>query len=128
MAKNKRPILTVLVILGVIALILGTAMIFFMKMVDPAAELSFSDRIGVIPIDGAIIDSHETTSQLIRFRKDDRIKAIVLRINSPGGAVGPAQEIYREIRKTVETKRLLPLWGESPHPAGIILRQQPIRL
>ncbi|MBW1900181.1 MAG: signal peptide peptidase SppA [Deltaproteobacteria bacterium] len=111
MAKNKRPILTVLVILGVIALVLGTSMILFLKMVDPSAELSFSDRIGVIPIDGAITDAHEITSQLIRFRKDKRIKAIVLRINSPGGAVGPTQEIYREIRKTVETKSVVASLG-----------------
>ncbi|MCP4578993.1 MAG: signal peptide peptidase SppA [Deltaproteobacteria bacterium] len=111
MAKNKRPILTVLVILGVIALILGTAMIFVIKMVDPSSDLSFSDKIGVIPIDGAIFDSHETTLQLIRFREDKRIKAIVLRINSPGGAVGPTQEIYREVRKTVETKNVVASLG-----------------
>ena len=49
MAKNKRPILTVLVILGVIALFLGTSMVFILKMVDPSTDLSFSDRIGVIP-------------------------------------------------------------------------------
>jgi len=111
MAKNKRPILTVLVILGVLALILGASMLIVLKMVDPSSELSFSDRIGVIPIDGAIFDSHATTSQLIRFRKDKKIKAIVLRINSPGGAVGPTQEIYREIRKTVETKKVVASLG-----------------
>jgi protease-4 len=86
-------------------------MLFVLKMVDPSSELSFSDRIGVIPIDGAILDSHSTTSQLIEFRKDKKIKAIVLRINSPGGAVGPTQEIYREIRKTVETKKVVASLG-----------------
>jgi protease-4 len=40
----------------------------------------------------------------VDFRKDERIKAIVLRIDSPGGAVGPTQEIYREIRKTLQAK------------------------
>ena len=111
MAKNKRPILTVLIILGIIALILGGSMMIVLKMVDPSSELSFSDKIGVIPIDGAIFDSHETLSQLIRFREDKGIKVIVLRINSPGGAVGPTQEIYREVRKTMETKKVVASLG-----------------
>ncbi len=111
MAEKKRPILTVLVILGVIALILGSFMIFIMKMIDPVSGLTFADRIGVIPIEGAILDSHEISSNLIKFRKDDRIKAIVLRINSPGGAVGPTQDIYREIQKTVEVKKVVASLG-----------------
>ena len=111
MADKKRPILTVLVILGVIALFLGGAMFFIIKMVDPVSDLSFADKIGVIPIDGAILDSHTITSQLIRFRKDNRIKAIVLRINSPGGAVGPTQDIYREIKRTAETKKVVASLG-----------------
>ena len=111
MADKKRPILTVLVILGVIALFLGGAMFFIIKMVDPVSDLSFADKIGVIPIDGTILDSHTITSQLIRFRKDNRIKAIVLRINSPGGAVGPTQDIYREIKRTAETKKVVASLG-----------------
>lgn len=111
MAKNKRPILTVSIILGVIALILGTAMMMILKLVVPLSDLSFSDKIGVLPIDGAIFDSKETLSQLVDFRKDEGIKVIVLRINSPGGAVGPTQEIYREIRKTVETKKVIASLG-----------------
>ena len=111
MAEKKHPILTVLVILGVIALILGSSMFFIIRMIDPASDLTFADRIGVIPIDGAILESYSITSQLISFRKDDRIKAIVLRINSPGGAVGPVQDIYREIQKTIETKKVVASLG-----------------
>jgi len=111
MAEKKRPILTVLVILGVIALFLGGAMLLIIKMVDPVSDLSFADKIGIIPIEGAILDSQTITSQLIRFRKDNRIKAIVLRINSPGGAVGPTQDIYREIKRTVQTKKVVASLG-----------------
>jgi len=111
MADKKRPILTVLVILGVIALFLGGVMIFIIKMVDPVSDLSFAAKIGIIPIEGAILDSQTITSQLIRFRKDNRIKAIVLRINSPGGAVGPTQDIYREIKRTVRIKKVVASLG-----------------
>ena len=111
MADKKHPILTVLAILGVIALILGSFMFFIIKMLDPASDLTFADRIGVIPIDGTILESYSITSQLINFRKDNRIKAIVLRINSPGGAVGPVQDIYREIQKTIESKKVVAYLG-----------------
>ena len=111
MADKKRPILTALVILGVVALFLGTSMVIIIKIIDPTSNLSFADRIGVILIDGAILDSRATTSQLVTFRKDKKIKAIILRINSPGGAVGPTQEIHREIQKTAKTKKVVASLG-----------------
>jgi len=111
MADKKRPILTALVILGVIALFLGTSMVIIIRIIDPTSSLSFADRIGVILIDGAILDSRATTSQLVTFRKDKKIKAIILRINSPGGGVGPTQEIHREIQKTAETKKVIASLG-----------------
>ncbi len=57
------------------------------------------------------MDSQTITEQLRRFTKDKGIKAIILRINSPGGAVGPTQEIYREVQRTVETKEVVASLG-----------------
>jgi protease-4 len=111
MAGKKHPILTVLIILVCIALVLGTAVVFVLKMVGPSSSLSFRDKIGVIPIEGAITHSERITSELVRFTKDDGIKAIILRIDSPGGAVGPTQEIYREVLKTTETKKVVASMG-----------------
>ncbi len=111
MAEKKHPILTVLVILGCVALLLGASMAIVLKLFAPSSDLSFGDKIGVIPVGGTISDSHRTTSQLVKFRKDKKIKAIILRINSPGGAVGPTQEIYREVRKTIETKKVVASLG-----------------
>jgi protease-4 len=62
------------------------------------------NKIGVIRIEGTIASSDEILKQLRSFRKKKAVKAIVLRINSPGGTVAPAQEIYREIRKVKEHK------------------------
>lgn len=53
---------------------------------------------------GVIAASREVVDQLINFRDDAGIKAIVLRVDSPGGGVGPSQEIYEEVRKAVEVK------------------------
>ena len=111
MAGKKHPILIVLGILAGVGLVLGIAMIIVLKVFTPSSNLSFSSKIGVIPIEGAILDSQAITEQLGRFRKDKGIKAIILRINSPGGAVGPTQEIYREVLRTVETKKVVASLG-----------------
>ena len=56
-------------------------------------------KVGLVRITGLIADSDSTIEQIRKFAKDDSVKAIVLRVNSPGGGVGPSQEIYEEVRK-----------------------------
>jgi protease-4 len=118
MAQKKHPILTVLVILSVVALFLGITMVIVLKIVSPSSNLSFGDKIGVIPIDGAISESIDITTELVRLKKDSGIKAIILRINSPGGSVGPTQEIYREVRKTIQTKKVVVSMGSVAASGG----------
>jgi protease-4 len=111
MAGKKHPILIVLAILAGVGLVLGITMIIVLKMFSPSSNLPFSAKIGVIPIEGTILTSQAVTAQLVKFEKDKSIKAVILRINSPGGAVGPTQEIYREVQKTVETKKVVASLG-----------------
>jgi protease IV len=66
--------------------------------------IDYGNKVGVVPIEGAITSSDEILKQLRKFRKKSSVKAIVLRINSPGGTVAPAQEIYREIGKVRKKK------------------------
>ncbi len=66
--------------------------------------LGYGNSVGVVPIEGTIISSDEILKQLRKFRKKSSVKAIVLRINSPGGTVAPAQEIYIEIGKIRKKK------------------------
>jgi protease-4 len=111
MAGKKHPILTVLIIIGAVVLFLATTMFIATKWVRPSSGLSFADKIGVIPIKGPILESHEVVTQLVKFREDNGIKAIILRIDSPGGGVGPSQEIYREVRRTIKTKKIVASMG-----------------
>lgn len=61
--------------------------------------ISSAGSIGVIEIDGIIMDSKRVVNLLLDAEKDVNIKGIIIRINSPGGAVGPTQEIYEEIKR-----------------------------
>ncbi len=110
--------MTVFIILGAVALFLGTVMVVALKMADPGSDLSFSDRIGVIPIEGPISESESVTSQLKDFRDNKKIKAIILRIDSPGGGVGPSQEIYEEVRKTSKIKKVIASLGSVGASGG----------
>jgi protease-4 len=118
MAEKKHPILIVLAILLGVGLFLGTVLVIVLKVISPASTLSFSDRIGVIPIEGAILDSQTITEQLLEFKKDKGISAVILRINSPGGGVGPTQEIYREVQRTGETKQIIASLGAVAASGG----------
>ena len=56
-----------------------------------------SDRIAVIDLTGVIIDAEKVDTQLRKFGDDASVKAIVLRIDSPGGGAAASQEIYHEV-------------------------------
>lgn len=66
--------------------------------------LGYGSQVGIVKVEGAITSSDDILKQLRKFVKKSSVKAIVIRINSPGGAVAPAQEIYREIQKTKKKK------------------------
>ena len=76
------------------------------------------EKVGVIEITGVIADCKDIIHNLKQFRENDAIKAIVLRINSPGGGVGPSQEIFREVRKTVEKKKIVASMGSVAASGG----------
>ncbi len=63
--------------------------------------------VAVLPVEGVIVDARDTVEQLIAFREDDGVKAIVLRVDSPGGVVAPSQELHAEIRKTDAVKPVI---------------------
>ena len=104
MPKKNHPIRLVLLILGIAILFFGTVMAVFLSFSHLTPTLGFGNKIGVIPIQGVIKDPDAITEQLIAFRNDRQIKAIILKINSPGGGVGPSQEIYSETMRTTHTK------------------------
>ncbi len=62
------------------------------------------NKIALVRIEGPILDSEKAIGEIKKYSKDSSIKAILLRVNSPGGAVAPSQEIYVEVKKAVEKK------------------------
>jgi len=81
----------------------GLGVLFLVNVLLPDLDLSGDDRIALIRIEGVILDAQETLGELKKFSENPSVKAIVLRIDSPGGGVVPSQEIYDAVRR-VRTK------------------------
>jgi len=102
--------------------VFGVLLVFFIvfgvvsRMED--APFARGGKVGVLPVNGLIADSETTIEQLKRFAKDDSVKAIVVRINSPGGGVGPSQEIYEEVRKLKGKKPVVSSMGAVAASGG----------
>ena len=81
------------------ALGLGLGLFFLINLFAPDLDFSVGDRVGVIRIEGVILDAQATISELKRFAENPSVKAIVLRIDSPGGGVVPSQEIHDAVQR-----------------------------
>ncbi len=118
MSQRKRTFLTVVLIVLIAGLVLGLASVLILKQIARSPRIAFGDKIGVITIQGPITSSRSIIHQLVQFKKNKGIKAIILRINSPGGAVGPSQEIYREVMRTRSKKRVIASMGAVAASGG----------
>ena len=65
----------------------------------------FGDRIAVIDIEGVIFDSKTTVEHIKKYGDDSSIKAIILRVNTPGGGVAASQEIHDAVKRVREKKK-----------------------
>jgi protease IV len=62
------------------------------------SEMHLGDKVAVVAIEGEILDARDAVEAIHRYAGNSSVKAIVMRINSPGGAIAPSQEIYEAVR------------------------------
>lgn len=106
--RRNHPILFGLLIVAGIFLLFGSGLVFVVSMLlngqDQPDIFSKKDSVGVIELKGLIVSPEKTIKALSDFRKNQNIKSVILRINSPGGAVGASQEIFTEVERTNAVK------------------------
>jgi protease-4 len=81
----------------------GFLLVVLSNLLVPDFDLSGEDRVAVIRVEGVILDAQQTVGDLKKFGESSSVKAIVLRIDSPGGGVVPSQEIHDAVMR-VRTK------------------------
>ncbi|MBM3220797.1 MAG: signal peptide peptidase SppA [Candidatus Rokubacteria bacterium] len=90
---------TVVIYVGVAALflMLGSA-----RRGDAGGQALFGPRVAIVEVEGMILEVDDLVRELRAHRENPQIKAVVIRINSPGGVVGPTQEIHQALMRVRE--------------------------
>ncbi len=104
MVQQKRGINPLALVLSlsavffVIFMIVSAALFMTRGSGKRGAGLFGKGSVGVIEVEGVIMDSRRTLERIEAFKENENIKALVVRVNSPGGAVAPSQEIFSALR------------------------------
>jgi len=111
MADNGRSRTWLWIVIGGGAFFLFVLAVFtlvYLALHAGGEETSFTgfgDKIGVVDLEGVIIDPKTVVPQIKKFSDDDSIKAIILHVDSPGGGVAASEEIYREVKRVRDDKK-----------------------
>jgi protease-4 len=109
---KKNPVLIGLIVIGVVMVFfVGAIIALTLLFRREAPSFAVGDRVGVVEVNGVISNSKGVIQEIRYFVEDDGVKAIVLRIDSPGGGVGASQEIYREVVKAKKVKPVVASFG-----------------
>jgi protease IV len=117
---RKHPVILGLCLLLLIGLFFLLLMLLAGSLSGQRA-LTWGDHVGVVTIEGVLRDAQEITRQLDDFGKDNSIKAVVIRIDSPGGGVTPSQEIYDAVIALKKKKKVVASMGSLAASGGYMV-------
>lgn len=116
---SKKIFIIVFAVIFFIAVLFTVSVKIAKSLLDGTdTALSAKSGIGLVEVKGMILDSKETIRQLRHFLKQDGVKAVVLRVDSPGGIVAPSQEIYDEVKKFAAKKKIIVSMGSLAASGG----------
>lgn len=106
---SKHPILYSILFIFLFLFLIFGIIYFLISSLGPNKNASLFQfgEIAIMEIEGPIFESKDFIKKIHQFKEDDSIKAVVMRLNSPGGAVAPSQEIFLEALKLKEKKTLV---------------------
>jgi protease IV len=102
----------------VVVVLLGIAATVMVRGGSGGSGFVFGTRVAVVELRGVIQDTTESIEALERLRKDPNVVAVVLRVDSPGGAVAPSQELYDQVWRLREQKPVIASLGNVAASGG----------
>jgi protease-4 len=96
-SRGRAALIAVGVGVGIVVLFLGTVGVFMATLSEDGLPTG-GPRVAVVEIEGIIVDGTAAVRELREHADNPSIKAVVLRVNSPGGVVAPTQEIFSAIQ------------------------------
>jgi protease-4 len=82
---------------------------------------TLDNKVGVVKVEGFIGETRDIVEQINEFGKDDNIKAVILRIDSPGGGVAASQEIYESVVELKKKKKVIASMGSVAASGGYMI-------
>lgn len=114
MKRGHKIFIVIVLVLLLVAFFLGRSDRYGPDVFD-------GETIALLRIEGPIIDVRWHLDQVRELMKDEGIKSVVLRIDSPGGAIAPTQELYRELKRLAEIKPVVTSMGTVAASGGYYL-------
>jgi protease-4 len=115
--KHKRILTGIGVMAGLLVFFVLVIFIIGQYAAGPGV-LAFGDKIAIVEIKGVISQSSGIIEEIHQYQEDEGVKAIILRIDSPGGGVGPSQEIHQEILRAKLKKKVVTSMGSVAASGG----------
>ncbi len=111
-------LLIVIPVAAMIFIAFMAGMVSFFATTGGDASIFGGGRVGVIEVRGPIISAEETVKDIEELKKEDKIKSVILRIESPGGSVGASQEILEAVKLLAKEKPLVASMGSVAASGG----------
>jgi len=119
---RKHPFvfgISLVLLAGIVFLMLLNGLNFLTR--DNGYFFPADNKVGIVTVSGIITDSQEIVEQLGAFGEDKTIRAVVLRIDSPGGDVASSQEIYAAVKDLRKDKKVVASLGAIAASGGYMI-------
>ncbi len=116
--KRKLAVWRILAVIAVASVI---AIIFMSDRDDGVAAFATSDHVARITVSGFISDDVQLQRLLQRVSQNTAIKAVILRVDSPGGTTTGGEALYTEVRRLAETKPVVSVFGTAATSAAYMV-------
>lgn len=102
MARGRDWFMGLLFVAALGIFVFFLASLFFGSRDEDGFELAAGRHLGLVKIEGVILDAEPIVKEIERFGREDNTAALIVRIDSPGGGVAASEEIYEAIKKVRE--------------------------
>jgi protease-4 len=116
---KSKTVWVIAIILFLFLCLGGLGFLTIALLLSPSGDwIDTRGDIAIVEVKGPIFESGPTIEKLEKYRKSSSVKAVVLRIDSPGGSVGASQEIYTEVKRLAAKKKVVVSMGTVAASGG----------
>jgi protease-4 len=114
--RKRRPKAFLALLLLLVLLLVWTGLALW-RVLDEKGTFS-GPRLGLVAVEGFIGDAGRAVSWIEKLRKDKSVAGVLVRIDSPGGAVAPSQEVHMAVKRLAEAKPVVVSMGSVAASGG----------